>query len=159
MNTEKQNNFILKSIQDLINLCPEEVKEQLSDGFHDFKTLYDIRLAYNVALFNEWGKIKPRVDDLNNGNINVVFEYNNPKSKLDYVLYNVHKSWKHNDGEWCFGKEKEWFIVCAMLPTGQISNHYPAVYWDLFKIPITEKALFEFDGHTTKDCIERLKNL
>lgn len=155
MNTEKQNNFMLKSIQDLINLCPEEVKEQLSDGFHDFKTLYDIRLAYNAALFNEWGNNIIKVSETKFKGTDLItrkFEEFKPK-------YNVHKSWKHNDGEWCFGKEKEWFIVCAKLPSGQISNHYPAECFDLFKIPIAEKALFEFDGHTTIDCINRLKSL
>jgi hypothetical protein len=131
--------------------------EEITDGYHTFKELYEFRKMYNAALFNEWGKIKPRVDDLNNGNINVVFEYNNPKSKLDYVLYNVHKSWKHYDGDLCFGGG--WFIVVAMLPTGQITNHYKAEDWDLFKIPEVDKALFPFDGHTGQDVLERLKNL
>ncbi|WP_298774313.1 hypothetical protein, partial [uncultured Empedobacter sp.] len=60
-------------------------------------------------------------------------------------------------GEECFGGG--WFIVSAMLPTGLISNHYKAEDWDLFKVPEVEKALFEFDGHTGKDVLERLKDL
>ena len=71
--------------------------------------------------------------------------------------YNVHKSWKHYNGELCFGGG--WFIVSAMLPTGLISNHYKAEDWDLFKIPEVEKALYEFDGHTPQDVLHRLKNL
>jgi hypothetical protein len=107
-----------------------KITEDTSDGYHTFKTLYEIRKAYNVALFNEWGK-------------------------YDIPYYNVHKSRRHHDGEYPFGKDN-WFIVCAELPSGQISNHYTMDNWDLFKIPETEKALFPFDGHTTGDVIERL---
>jgi hypothetical protein len=46
--------------------------------------------------------------------------------------------------------------VVAVLPDGQISNHYEAKDWDLFKVPETEKALVEFDGHTGADVIARL---
>lgn len=121
----------------------------ISDGYHTFRDLYDIRLAYNVALFNEWGsQITIRKEACWGGDI---------KPTNIEVKYNVHKSWKHHDGEECFGGG--WFIVTAMLPSGQISNHYEAKYWDLFKIPETEKALFPFDGHTTKDVIERLKTI
>jgi hypothetical protein len=112
-----------------------EVTENTSDGYHTFKELYDFRKAYNVALFNQWGSIL-----------------------VDFKLkYDVHKSWKHNDGELCFGGG--WFIVVAILPTGQISNHYEAKDWDLFKIPIVEKAKYEFDGHTGQDVIDRLLNI
>ena len=113
----------------------------LSDGYHTFNELYEFRKIYNAALFNEWA-IKPAGFN-NDGTIIPVF--------------NVHKSWKHNDGEPCFGGG--WFIVSAMLPTGLISNHYKAEDWDLFKIPEVEKALHEFDGHTSEDVLNRLKKL
>jgi len=76
---------------------------------------------------------------------------------FNVLNYDVHKSWRHHDGELCFGGG--WFIVVAVLPTGQISNHYEAKDWDLFKIPETEKAKYEFDGHTGQDVIERLLKL
>ena len=57
---------------------------------------------------------------------------------------------------WCFGKEKEWFVVCAMLPTGLITNHYKAKYWDDFKIPETDVAKYEYDGHTSEMALERM---
>ena len=107
----------------------------LSDGYHTFDELYEFKKMYNAVLFNEWannetwiGRIAPK--------------------------YNVHKSWKHNDGEPCFGGG--WFIVSAMLPTGLISNHYKAEDWDLFQVPEVEKALYEFDGHTPQDVLARL---
>jgi len=121
----------------------EKVTEDTSDGYHTFKELYEFRKVYNAVLFNEWGKI-----------YNGKFE----EGIMDFKpKYDVHKSWKHNDGELCFGGG--WFIVLAMLPSGQISNHYKAGDWDLFKIPEVEKAKYPFDGHTSEDVIERLLNL
>jgi hypothetical protein len=120
-----------------------KITENTSDGYHTFKELYEFRKVYNSALFNEWAKQEMRNPKWANGN-----------EPLNLPKYNVHKSWRHNDGELCFGGG--WFIVVAVLPTGQISNHYEAKDWDLFKIPETEKALFEFDGHTSQDVLDRL---
>lgn len=103
---------------------------ETSDGYHTFNELYEFRMVYNAVLFNEWANANK---------------------------YNVHKSWCHYDGEKCFGGG--WFVVIAVLPTGQITNHYEAKFWDLFKIPFTEKVLVEFDGHTSKDVVDRLLNL
>lgn len=100
----------------------------ISDGYHTFRELYEFRKMYNAALFNLWGA---------NG------------------INKTHKSKRHYDGELCFGGG--WFIVSAMLPSGLISNHYKLEDWDLFHIPETEKALFEYDGHTGKDVLQRLK--
>jgi len=99
-----------------------------SDGHHTFNELYEFRKMYNAALFNEWAA---------NGK------------------YDVHKSTKHFEGDECFGGG--WFIVVAILPTGQISNHYEIKDWDLFNIPEYEKALFAFDGHTSADVLQRLR--
>jgi hypothetical protein len=46
-----------------------------------------------------------------------------------------------------------------MLPTGLISNHYKLKDWNLFQVPEVDKALFEYDGHTGKEVLERLTNL
>jgi hypothetical protein len=107
---------------------PVAIDGNTSDGYHTFNELYEFRKAYNVALFNEWAV---------NGKCS------------------VHKSWRHHDGELCFGGG--WFIVVAVLPDGQISNHYEAKDWDLFGVQETDRALFEFDGHTGSDVIARLK--
>jgi hypothetical protein len=108
---------------------PVVVDGNTSDGYHTFNELYEFRKAYNAALFNEWaacGKCS------------------------------VHKSWRHHDGELCFGGG--WFIVVAVLPAGQISNHYEAKDWGLFAVPEVERALFEFDGHSGFDVVTRLKD-
>lgn len=104
--------------------------EEVSDGYHTFKELYEFRKMYNAVLFNEWAS----------------------QNK-----YDVHKSYYHNNGEECFGGG--WFVVVAMLPTGQITNHYENKDWELFKIPIVEKAKYQFDRHTPQDVLKRLKEL
>lgn len=72
----------------------------------------------------------------------------------------VMRSWKHSDGQWCFGDdaEREWFIVVADLPgAGQVSYHYPAGEWELFRgIPEVETPI-PFDGHGTADVHARLR--
>lgn len=143
------------TIQDLIDWGKANIvdfnENSLSDGYHTFDELYDFRKIYNATLFNEWAK---SYDVHYSGLSNEL-----PLPNRIKPHYNVHKSWKHNDGEWCFGKEKKWFIVSAMLPHGLISNHYKATDWDLFQVPEVEKAVFEFDGHTGKDVLERLRLL
>lgn len=127
-----------------------ENKGELSDGYHTFNELYEFRKVYNAALFNEWAKDwYIRHKQIKEGRI--------VPSNVVFVEYDVHKSWKHHDGELCFGGG--WFIVSAMLPTGLISNHYKAEDWELFKIPEVEKAKYEFDGHTSTDVLNRLSSL
>lgn len=137
----------LEQIQKELNSLPSDEIEKLNDKFHSFSELYDFRKVYNAALFNEWAKQQVR-------NPKWATQDNQP---VNLPKYDVHKSWKHYDGNLCFGGG--WFIVVAILPTGQISNHYEAKDWDLFKIPEVEKAKYPFDGHTAKDVLERLKNL
>ena len=88
--------------------------------------LYDFRLVLNALLFNEWAENKK---------------------------YEVYKSKRHSDGKLCF--DGEWFVVVAILPTGQVTNHYHVKYWDYFKIPSYEKVKDEFDGHTSTDVLIR----
>ena len=125
----------IEAINLLISLFDNEgfggMIQQISDGHHTFKELYDFRMAYNAALFNEWANQRK---------------------------YNVHKSWKHKDGNLCFGGG--WFIVVAELPGGQVTNHYKAEYWELFKIPWYSKSLLlDYDGHTSQDVFSRLLHL
>ena len=105
-----------------------KITENTSDGYHTFKELYEFRLLYNAALFNEWAK---------------------------HRIFGAHKSKRHSDGELCFGGG--WFIVVAQLPTGQISNHYELKDWDKFNIPEMEVPVL-YDGHTASDVAERLRN-
>ncbi len=102
---------------------------KISDGYHTFEELYEFRKIYNAALFNIWAATNH---------------------------YPVVKSYKHNDGEFCFGGG--WFIVTATLPCGQISSHYENKDWDLFRCEIVETAPI-WDGHTSSDVLNRLKEV
>lgn len=104
---------------------------EASDGHHTHNELYSYRLAYNALLFNEWAR---------------------------HGTYPVAKSWRHHDGEPCFGVTEEgnrWFIVTAELPNGQVSNHYRERYWGMFNIPVVDLAP-EWDGHNPNDALLRL---
>lgn len=104
------------------------ITENTSDGYHTFKELYEYRLLYNAAFFNEI-EIIPR--------------------------FKVHKSKRHFDGDKCFGGG--WFVVMAELPTGQISNHYELKDWDLFQCQEVERAN-EWDKHTPQDVAKRIRD-
>lgn len=116
------------------NLKDTELKSEseissMSDGYHTFDELYEYRLLYNAAFFNELA---------------------------EQGLYDVHKSRKESDGAFPFNNE-DMFVVMAELPTGQISNHYNVKYWNFFNVPIKERANV-WDRHTPKDVCERIKN-
>ena len=96
------------------------------DEYHTLEELYTYRMLYNAHAAQGW---------LSAG-IPVV------------------KSWHHSDGEECFGGD--WFIVTGQLPTGQVSNHYPAKDWDLFDVPWVDVAP-EWDGHTPEQAADRLR--
>jgi len=108
-----------------VNIQKKSV-EDTSDGYHTFKELYEFRKLYNACLFNEWYK---------------------------QGKYNVHKSYKHSDGEECFGGG--WFVVQATLPAGQITNHYKNSDWALFTCEERRKA-DKWDGHSAQDVTKRL---
>lgn len=102
------------------------IKVEPRDDYHKMSEIYEYRMLYNAHAANEWAK---------------------------HGTYPVVKSWKHSDGELCFGGG--WFVVVAELPTGQVSNHYRELYWELFKVPEVEFAP-EYDGHTPEMAAYRL---
>lgn len=107
------------------------------DGYHTFDELYDHRIALWIALCratqkinNEWGE----------GGCE------------------VWRSKNHSDGEPAFGGT--WFVLGIGKKSGnQITYHLPIEKWDeCFFAETLEKAP-EFDGHTSDDVLERLKNI
>lgn len=105
--------------------APPVVTSETSDGYHTFAELYEYRMLYHAHAAMGW--VAAGVP--------------------------VVKSWKHSDGEPCFGGG--WFIVVVELESGQVSNHYKARYWDLFRVP--EVALPpEYDEHTPAEAARRL---
>lgn len=109
-----------------INPLINEISE-LTDEHHTMQELYDFRMAMHAHLAIMWHRLG---------------------------LYPVVKSFRHHDGEACFGGG--WFIVTAQLGSGQVSNHYKEEYWSLFDIPSVE-FVPEWDGHSSEDVLNRLK--
>ena len=99
---------------------------EASDGYHTHNELYEYRTLYHAHATRAW--------------------------MLDGV--EVTKSWRHADGELCFGGG--WFIVTAQLPTGQVTNHYPERDWPLFDVPEVERPA-EWDGHTPQEAAARIR--
>jgi len=103
----------------------EDFQANPSDGYHTMAELYEYRMLYNAA-----------------------FAY------LAQAEHTVTKSYRHWDGELCFGGG--WFIVTMQLPQGQVSNHYESKYWDLFRVRYVMRAP-QWDGHTPKEAADRLR--
>jgi hypothetical protein len=157
--TASEGDMIIKGIQGEFYACKPDIFDksydceglkdmgEISDGYHTFNELYEFRKMYNAALFNSWGKqlesIPGEFDELG---------MNPLRAK-----YDVHKSIRHSDGVECFGGG--WFIVMAILPGGQISNHYKMEDWDLFQIPEVEIVKYPYDGHSAQDVLDRLKEV
>ena len=67
------------------------------------------------------------------------------------------KSHKHEDGQYCFDSDGEWFIVGIDTPQGSYTYHYEKAYWDYFKCQELECGK-HWDGHTEED-VTRLLSL
>lgn len=118
--------FLIHALDEIERLRVERTTGEASDGYHTHNELYRYRMLYNAHATVGW--VAQGIP--------------------------VVKSWRHADGELCFGGG--WFIVTATLPTGQVSNHYEAKHWDLFDVP--EVVLPPvWDGHTPEDAADRLE--
>ena len=65
------------------------------------------------------------------------------------------KSFKHEDGKYCFDKNGDWFIVGIDTPNGSYTYHYEKSYWNLFdckELPVAK----HWDGHTEEDVVRLL---
>lgn len=121
-----------------ITINPKPITGETSDGYHTFNELYRYRMLYHAAFVNAWQLI----DGIHDPH----------PFPADPSVSSV-KSWKHSDGELCFGGG--WFIVVTTLLTGQISNHYEEQHWDLFQVPEVELPP-AYDGHTPAEAADRL---
>ena len=102
------------------------------DGYHTFDELYDHRITLYIALCRVLAK-----DAGHNG---------------------VWRSKKHSDGELAFGGT--WFVLGIGKEAGkQITYHLPIERWDETAFAKTLERALKWDGHTSADVLERLKNL
>jgi hypothetical protein len=104
---------------------------EISDGYHTFGELYDHRISLFIALARRYS--------------------GHPKMKGE-----VWRSQNHSDGSGISG----WFILGMFTKASkQITYHIPISRWTECGFAEILKFAPEWDGHTSKDVIERLKNL
>lgn len=117
-----------------INILIKESKVEtnsISDGYHTFAELYEHRITLFIAL----GKAL----------------HENMKFRQT-----IWKSRKHSDGsEWA-----GWFIMgFGTIKGTQITYHIPILKWDECWFANERDLSPDFDGHTSADVLERLKQL
>lgn len=109
---------------------------KISDGSHTFDELYDHRIILFIKLCTFLYRLH---DELACGNP-------------------IWRSKKHSDGKLAFGGN--WFVLgIGETPGKQITYHIPISYWEKTYFAKTLVQAPDFDGHTSKDVLERLKNL
>ena len=118
-------------------LCiPMKNVEDVSDGYHSFKQLYEHRITLYIALCA------------------MIYKFYQGKGFRQRCP--VWKSRKHSDDSSYEG----WFIMGINTEKGeQISYHLPDKYWDKTKFAKSLPCAPEFDGHTAEDVIERLSKM
>lgn len=104
----------------------------ISDGYHTFDELYEHRITLYIALARMHTNWHPS------------------------HAYPVWKSKVHSDGSVWHG----WFLLGIGTKAGeQITYHLPLDKWLECEFATTLDKAPEFDGHTSKDVLERIKNL
>lgn len=105
---------------------------QVSDGYHTFDELYEHRCLLFCALLRQ-------ILHLELEGVNKIATW---------------KSRKHSDGSAIEG----WFLAGVYLPNiGQITYHLPDRMWPLAETIQESESAPVWDGHTSQDVIERLK--
>lgn len=134
--TEK---YIISGLEeyDVVNGEMHVWGRDVRDEYHSMDELYAHRCALTAAFFN----LIHNIDMSVRGFAEVMAK---PL---------VFKSKNHHEGEMFPG----YFIVMTIAPIGQISYHYKLSEWEFFRIPEVDRPP-KWDGHDSKEVIERLKN-
>lgn len=134
MELQQQQPTVASVINDLIKSVKPDTN-QISDGYHTFGELYDHRIELYLILCR------------------ILKEY---RAKFDPLVLNVWRSKTHSDGSSYEG----WFILGIGTNMGeQISYHLPISRWEDAAFAEEYETAPDFDGHTSKDVLERLKTL
>lgn len=119
----------MKKEQAINALIKDADSNLISDGYHTFKELYDHR--------------------------NLLFVVLSKMIKFDNA-HHVWRSIKESNGN----MQKGWFIMGINKdPGNQITYHLPIDFWDLTGYAETLDKAPDFDGHSSGDVLERLKQL
>lgn len=117
------------TIKDVNKLIKKMGSYKISDGYHTFGELYEHRAMLFIALCSMVHLYSKRLK--------------------------VWKSQKHFDGT----MYKGYFILGIGTKKGeQITYHLPMEYWNNAVVDYRSRAP-KFDGHTSKDVLERLKKI
>jgi len=101
----------------------------ISDGYHTFDELYDHRITLFIALARMFSRSGE---------------------------FPVWRSYRHSDGG-CF---EGWFVLGVFKEKcKQITYHLPASRWSETDFAEELQRAPEWDGHSSADVIERLKEL
>lgn len=115
---------------------------EVSDGYHTFNELYEHRIVLFIAFCKQLN------EKINADNINGV--------KMAEISGAIWRSKTHSDGS----KWDGWFVLGINREKGiQITYHLPIEKWKETDFAETLDKAPEFDGHTPKDVLERLKDL
>lgn len=107
------------------------------DGYHTFDELYDHRITLYIALCRTLQTLG--------------IESDHPVQ--------VWRSKRHSDGELCFGTGSQYVLGIGKERGKQITYHIPAERWAESDFAETLDKAPDFDGHTSPDILERLKQL
>lgn len=112
------------------------------DGYHTFDELYEHRIVIYIALCRK-----------------LALQYALAEYKglgEESLCWPVWRSKLHSDGSAWDG----WFVLGIGKGQGeQLTYHLPMSMWDKANFAETLEKAPEFDGHTSDDVLERLKNL
>lgn len=144
-------NNIRKIIEQRLENAKNDFLNALKNGNSTDREIGE--LQYTVATYQDCLNLIPEdLGELSDGyhTFNSLYEQ---RMYLFATLVNLnrHKSWKsykHEDGELCFGGG--WFIVGIDTPKGTYTYHYENKYWHLFDCQELECSK-KWDGHTDKD--------
>lgn len=115
--------------------------EDISDGFHTFKELYEHRIRLWISLCKAVAGI---------ATVHRI-------TGKDHDRLKVWRSMRHDDGELAFCGE--WFILGIAKEKGNVMTyHLPIEYWDECAVFSEEIERAVYDGHTSDDVLERLKS-
>lgn len=146
---ENKKTYSIKSNKNIV-ITIEGEELGFNDGFHDLDEIYLHRCELFINYLNLIDKIKTKLD--------LTVEQDRQLFIWKQLCYNEDKTFNG------------WFILGIGLDKGQqISYHLPekdmdkclfATDLDSFKlVGVYHLYRYEFDGHTSKDVLDRLENL
>lgn len=126
------------------HLCKFELEGseemEVSDGYHTFGELYEHRIALFITLC----RVAREVYNVFGG------------KDVSQRILPIWRSKLHHDGTSYDG----WFVMGIGDEKGeQITYHLPVAKWEETGFAETRGKSPEFDGHTSKDVLERLRTL